>query len=548
MSKFATVFVSESYRRLVVLLIWALSLLLATAVLAWFAAGQIRTTLGEGAEKALADFAQIRTNAAESFDILHKNLRGAPCSDEFIAEMRRVAFLPDGINEFLYAPNGNVHCTAGGMRFAEPLRLGEPDIQATARHGAMWIDRDLTFLGLSGLTGSIMTDGNLAAILPPQKLAAPAYPFGAIQAVLTYGGKAWHRAGPRGIYEQVIESNGFADWMNLPRGAFTILKCDDDGLACIAGSVAVADVIAHEKVRVAFAAAVALSFAIWMAWLGNTMIRRHWAFEARFVRTLDEGSIVLAYQPVVHLQSGKVVGCEVLARWRDVDDTIVYPDTFIATVEKRGMTEYFTRLVAARAFAELCETMPRGERLQVNFNIFPRDLDAALLQQIFAPFRGEPDRFDVVLEIVESDALSLDRAYGQIEALKAAGIGVYVDDFGTGYSNLSNLVALPMDGIKLDRSFAMAPAGSLMSQMFEHAIDMIHATGRKMVIEGIETPEHLEALRLKAEDRDYGQGYGIARPLSVAMLASYVSSHRPRPLAVQARRPRKATLRQLKSA
>ena len=226
--------------------------------------------------------------------------------------------------------------------------------------------------------------------------------------------------------------------------------------------------------------------------------------------------------PLTDLTSGAVIGCEVLARWRDVDGEIVQPGRFIDIVERRGLTERFTGLVAARAFAELDAVVPPGYRIEVSFNIFPRDLDASLLCRLFAPFEAARDRFDLIMEIVESDTVRLDEAHREIEALKAAGIKVYIDDFGSGYSNLANIAELAVDGVKLDRSFAMAPDGSVMAQMLGHAIEMIRTTGRTMVVEGIETAERLALLRDGAAKGDRAQGYHIARPLDAEAFASFL--------------------------
>jgi sensor c-di-GMP phosphodiesterase-like protein len=224
-----------------------------------------------------------------------------------------------------------------------------------------------------------------------------------------------------------------------------------------------------------------------------------------------------------------------LARWRDIDDTILYPDAFIGIVERHNLTRRFTSLVAARAFEEL-SALPAVGRLRVNFNIFPRDLDGEALREIFSVFDHVRDRFEVTLEIVESGAIQVDSAQREIEALRHAGIEIYIDDFGTGYSNVTNLATLSVDGVKIDRAFALAPDGSLTAQMLVHAVEMIRATGRAMVIEGVETAERLAQLRNWATPLDHAQGYFISRPLPIDRFAAFLMAHEPQPAAA-ARRP-----------
>lgn len=173
----------------------------------------------------------------------------------------------------------------------------------------------------------------------------------------------------------------------------------------------------------------------------------------------------------------------------------------------------------------------------MNFNIFPCDLDSISLARIFSGFTSQPDRFDVVLEIIESDEIP-PNAQREIEALRRLGIKTYIDDFGTGYSNMQNLAALSVDGVKLDRAFAMAPDNSVMARMLRHAVEMIEATGRVMVVEGVETAERLALLRGMQARVDFVQGYFISRPLDIAAFVAFMT---PQPVSL-AERKRKAGL------
>src|SRR5690606_32056538 len=113
---------------------------------------------------------------------------------------------------------------------------------------------------------------------------------------------------------------------------------------------------------------------------------------------------------------------------------------------------------------------------------FPCDLDHKKLLAVYAGFLAQPERFDVVLEIIESEEIP-PNAQHEIEMLRAAGVKTFIDDFGSGYSTMQSLAALSVDGVKLDRSFAMAADDTMMGRMLHHAVEMIHATGRVMVIE-----------------------------------------------------------------
>ena len=163
-------------------------------------------------------------------------------------------------------------------------------------------------------------------------------------------------------------------------------RCDDERLYCVASR---AKLFAWARDWALILSSVAVLAALF-AWACATNIvgwlNRHWSFEARFSRYLDAKSIVVTYQPVLDLRSGKISGCEVLARWRDIDGSIVAPSRFIEIVERTGRTEEFTRLVADRAYEELSTRLPSATRLQVAFNVFACDLDSARLLAIYSRF------------------------------------------------------------------------------------------------------------------------------------------------------------------
>lgn len=523
MARIVRIFISERYRRVVVGLVWAGAFCLSLALIAWYAGHQVILAMEERSSLAMGKFIETRSNVETAFRAIDAEVTATPCSPEYFRQLRRVAYHPDGINEFLYVPGGSVYCTATGQTFDPPIALGAPDGYAEKGKVAGWMNRDLAFLGLDGLSGSIIARGDIAAIVSTIDIENADFPLMDVEALLVAaGGMPWHRMGDRGTHEAYLAAVA-EDWpFNYSRGYLHHQICDEGGTYCVASRIPLLELLAAEKPRVAFAFLGSILFAAWVAALADAFVRRYWSFEARFLRHLDENSIVLAYQPLMDLSSGAVIGCEVLARWRDVDGEIVQPGSFIEIIERRGLTERFTGLVAARAYAELDEVVPPGHRLEVSFNIFPRDLDAALLCRLFAPFEAGRGRFDLIMEIVESETVRIDAAQRQIEALRAAGIKVYIDDFGSGYSNLANIAELSVDGVKLDRSFAMAADGTMMSQMLGHAIDMIRTTGRTMVVEGIETPERLAMLRAAAARGDRAQGYHIARPLDAEAFASFL--------------------------
>lgn len=525
MAKFVSVFMSTTHRRLICALAWVMTFAAVLAVAGFYTLHKTVDIAQERTRHGAERFLQLRGDLRTVFDMMDAGLTAEPCTLAFRDQLRRVAYLPDGLNEFLYAPGGKAQCSTRIQNFDKDVDFGAPDIDKSINAGvSLWIDRDLAFLGLHGETGTFALRDPFVAVVPPRAIDPHPLHWLSMELVLVAADGGWfHRAGEAGVYQRQLDNTGSS---LLWSGRIGNLTCEPEGVRCVAAEANLAALIGGEKGAVALVLIAAALIAAYASNRIGRLFARRWSFEARFRRHLDASSIVCAYQPLMNLQSGEIAGCEVLARWRDIDDSIVFPDRFIPIVERCDMTLRLTQLIADRACEELSRIAPPGRRMKVSFNIFPRDLDCDRLLEIFAGFIARPERFELVLEIIESDEMPAD-AQIQIEALRRAGVRTYMDDFGAGYSNMGSLAALSVDGVKLDRSFAMAPDDSMMAQMLHHAIDMIQTTGRIIVIEGVETAERLALLRALPGRIDYVQGYHIARPLDIAGFASFIEPPRP---------------------
>jgi sensor c-di-GMP phosphodiesterase-like protein len=530
MSRLIGFLIDETHERGFKLVLWIVALLAMLGLATWVVAEQVSLNMRTETQRSLSGYERLRTNVLSTFDEMDRRLTQPACSPAYLDEMRRIAFLPDGINELLYAPDGAVRCSVNSGRLAEAHALGSADIEPENPFGmAFWLDIDLGFLGLEGMAGTLAQRGNVAMIVPPQQLPASGPRWMDQELVFRFPDGLWkHRQGEAGIYSEALKADGPAI-ASVFSGVFYHVACDTGGIHCIAGRSTLTQLFSLGWATVAVILLVSAVLAAWVAKQVHALIQSYWSFEARFLRRLGKGSVICAYQPLLNLRTGVVSGCEVLARWEDVDGTIVPPDRFLPIIERHGLTERFTAMVVACAYADLVNRLPQGVRLQVNFNIFPQDLDAARLVPIFAPFLGKAAAFDVVVEIVETAEIRPETAQVEIERLRAAGLKVYIDDFGAGYSSMHNLAALSLDGVKLDRSFAMAPNHSVMARMLDHAIELVQASGRSLVVEGVETTERLDALKASGHV-DFAQGYCISRPLLIEGFMAYLADHGPHPL------------------
>ena len=237
--------------------------------------------------------------------------------------------------------------------------------------------------------------------------------------------------------------------------------------------------------------------------------------------------LVVLYQPVIEVASGRVAGAEALVRWQHPELGLVSPDEFIPLAEETGDILDIGRFVireAARTATLLRHGFDRP--LHIAVNVSGRQFaDLGLVQSIQRAARQAGCRIsDLVIEVTET-ALAHDTelAHDTLIELQAIGVRVAVDDFGTGYSSLSQLRELPVDILKIDQSFVSGvPADTQDLAVVTAVINMARALGKILVAEGVETEE--QRLALLALGCQLAQGYLWARPGSADALLALIAS------------------------
>jgi diguanylate cyclase (GGDEF)-like protein len=255
-------------------------------------------------------------------------------------------------------------------------------------------------------------------------------------------------------------------------------------------------------------------------------------------RALASDEIVVHYQPIVDLDDRQVRGAEGLVRWQHPELGLIPPAAFVQTVEQTGLIGPLTRHVLEHALAECARWRRDGRDLSVAVNLSVRNLlDRDLPKEIarlLATYGVPPDALQ--LEITESMIMSdPDRAVATVIRLSALGVRMSVDDFGTGYSSLANLRRLPIDELKIDRSF--------VSPMLEDESDLIivrstinlgHDLGLRIIAEGVENSATLDRLALLG--CDLAQGYHLSRPMAADAFTSWLKDPAQAPSATRAER------------
>ena len=239
-------------------------------------------------------------------------------------------------------------------------------------------------------------------------------------------------------------------------------------------------------------------------------------------KALDLRQFVVDYQPIIHLRTGTVLAVEALLRWNHPELGRLLPDDFIRVAEHTGLVNPLTSFVLERALSDW-PMSSRPDACSISINVSPRSLHHAAfpgrIREILDAHGAPPS--SLTLEITENLVMSdPDRAARCLDELSDMGVRLVIDDFGKGYSSLSYLRRLPVDEIKIDRSFLLGLADGEDSTLVRCMIDLAHNLGMTAVAEGVETESVCE--QLIDLNCDAVQGYHIFRPSSQGELAGWV--------------------------
>lgn len=251
---------------------------------------------------------------------------------------------------------------------------------------------------------------------------------------------------------------------------------------------------------------------------------RVFEIERRVRTAIEEDSVICYLQPQYDMDH-KLHGFEALARLKDEDGNFISPAEFIPVAERAGLVDKIDLSVFKKAAVFLSEVLKdKDSDLRISFNVSVRHLmKNSFIEEIRAMIDETgvaPDHLEI--EITESVMIdSTEKALDRINEVRKMGITIAIDDFGTGYSSLSYLEKLPVDVLKIDKSFIDAMnTGDSSKKYVEMIISIGHVMDMKVLSEGVETEEQLDTL--KGISCDYIQGYIWGRPMPVEEAAALV--------------------------
>jgi EAL domain-containing protein (putative c-di-GMP-specific phosphodiesterase class I) len=254
----------------------------------------------------------------------------------------------------------------------------------------------------------------------------------------------------------------------------------------------------------------------------NERVAESLALENRLRKAIEGGELALHYQPKFDMRTSKVAGLEALIRWNDRELGPVPPSRFVALMEETGMILAAGRWALEKAVEDMRHWRSLGldvPRTSVNVSALQlKQLD--FVDSVLGAIRGFGGGAPILdLEITESVLVDdIEECTRKLQILRRAGVEVSVDDFGTGYSSLNYLARLPVDTLKIDRSFVISMRDSgYPRNIVAMIVSLAHTLGLKVIAEGVEEDE--QRTLLKELGCDQIQGYLTGRPMSAEKIA-----------------------------
>ena len=445
----------------------------------------------------------------------------ASCGPADLEKLRRAALATSPAKEIaIIAPNGQMLCSDLGIPLsarvvAGPIKTAPPGetLIEIIRIG----DRPVNYLRLRRFGAG---GGSLAALVPTDLLlpltSRPGGPLGAHARILTREGAVIADGGtplPPDIKPDEV--------------ARASMRSERFGIT-VETAMLRAAAEPHDLRAIGMIVNLVVVFAVLtVAWL---IVRRRGGDPvAEIRRALDAREFVPYFQPIIDITTGKVLGAEVLARWRKADGSLVLPGAFIALAERGGLMVELTEALMRRACREIGEAYARRPQLKLAFNLTARHFaDDAIVADLRAIFDRSPIGLDqVTLELTEREPIEdIATTRRVIAALQGLGCQVALDDVGTGHSGLSSILKLGVDVIKIDKMFIDSLGGETNSAtIVTTLVELARNMGMEVVAEGVESFEQVADLR--ARGIRAAQGYVFAPPLPGAAFKTLLDSLDP---------------------
>jgi sensor c-di-GMP phosphodiesterase-like protein len=454
------------------------------------------------------------TSAAEARSILAA-FNASPfayCSDEEIAQFRKVIFQSEYLKEGGRIRDGRIDCSASLGRVSQTGMQFKADI---SRLDGTKVYRNLAPFRIGDQTVITVEQGDSFIVYNPynvKDLGSASMHFTVTDRDMTSGQVSTLLGEVSKAHGSILTTEGLA----RAGGTLYATRCSPHYTACITAYTSISEALRANRGEFrAYMAIGGLTGAVF-GLVCSLLYRRNKGIEQQLRRAIRNDALQVFFQPIVELASRRVVGAEALVRWTDEDGFAVSPQVFVKIAEERGFVGSITELVVRHALRSFSEMLRSNPEFHLSINIAAEDLrDPDFLTMLKRSLEREAvPAASLVLEITESSTARHEVAIENIRELRSRGHAVHIDDFGTGYSSLSYLQDLAVDAIKIDRSFTRSIGTEAVTvAILPQILSLASALNLQVIVEGIET--ELQADYFAFSGRSIlAQGWLFGRPVS----------------------------------
>ncbi|MFA6070563.1 MAG: EAL domain-containing protein [Janthinobacterium sp.] len=463
----------------------------------------------ERAHRSIAS-ASVALRSADALDL-------APCSEAHIQQLRRIAITTRSIDDIGYVENGLLKCTSTGI---EAGRIAITPADLTLANG-MGLDFNLRPVVSGGKRMVGLTYRAYKVLIDPVRFSDVIVDSD-IQMAVAIGKRGvldtLHHPDPA-LVQALLAGKPTADG-----SIHALLYRDGLTAVMIEPRSKLNDRLRREQLLLLplglLMAAFIVGIVVWLS-------RRRLSLMGELKIAIERREFFVHYQPIIALDTGVCVGAEALIRWRRPDGSMIRPDLFIPVAEDSDLILPITDQVIACVIADMRAALLADRELHIAINLCASDIETGrvleVLERALAGTGIEAQQ--IWLEATERGFINVEAARATIDKARARGHAVAIDDFGTGYSSLSSLQNLPLDALKIDKSFVdTIGTDAATSSVTPHIIDMARTLNMLIVAEGIETQQQADYLRERKVE--FGQGWLFAKALPAGEFLAFYETRR----------------------
>ncbi|MGV8868367.1 MAG: EAL domain-containing protein [Janthinobacterium svalbardensis] len=463
----------------------------------------------ECAHRSIAS-ASMALRSADALDL-------APCSEAHIQQLRRIAITTRSIDDIGYVENGLLKCTSTGI---EAGRIAITPADLTLANG-MGLDFNLRPVVSGGKRMVGLTYRAYKVLIDPVRFSDVIVDSD-IQMAVAIGKRGvldtLHHPDPA-LVQALLAGKPTADG-----SIHALLYRDGLTAVMIEPRSKLNDRLRREQLLLLplglLMAAFIVGIVVWLS-------RRRLSLMGELKIAIERHEFFVHYQPIIALDTGVCVGAEALIRWRRPDGSMIRPDLFIPVAEDTELILPITDQVIACVIADMRAPLLADRELHIAINLCASDIETGrvldVLERALAGTGIEAQQ--IWLEATERGFINVEAARATIDKARARGHAVAIDDFGTGYSSLSSLQNLPLDALKIDKSFVdTIGTDAATSSVTPHIIDMARTLNMLIVAEGIETQQQADYLRERKVE--FGQGWLFAKALPAGEFLAFYEARR----------------------